>query len=70
MRGLLYLLPLCLVVSIVYEATHEEDTPNAISRVGGPQMSRIFRKGLKLFVMLSGGIVILAALMLTLGRLL
>ena len=56
MRGLLYLLPLCLVVSIVYEATHEE------------QMSRIFRKGLMLFVKLSVGIVLLAVLALALGR--
>lgn len=56
MTGLLYLLPLCLVVSLVYEATHEE------------RMSRIFLKGIKLFAMLSGGIVVLAALMLVLGR--
>jgi len=53
---LIYLLPLCLVVSLVYEGTHEE------------QMSIIFRKGLKFFVMLSVGIVLLAALMLLLGR--
>lgn len=58
MKGFLYLLPLCLVVSIVYEATHEE------------QMSLILRKGLKLFVMLGGGIVALAGVMLVLGRLL
>jgi len=57
-KGFLYLLPLCLVVSIVYEATHEE------------QMSLILRKGLKLFVMLGGGIVALAGVMLVLGRLL
>lgn len=55
MKGLLFLLPLCLVVSLVYEATHEE------------QMSRILRKGCRLFVMLSGGIVLLAALTLVLG---
>jgi len=56
MIDLFYLLPLCLVVSLVYEATHEEE------------MSRIFAKGLRLFVMLSGGIVLLAAVMLFLGR--
>ena len=56
MIGLLYLLPLCLVVSLVYEATHEE------------QMSRIFRKGLTLFVKLAVGIVLLAVLALALGH--
>jgi hypothetical protein len=58
MKDLLYLLPLCLVVSIVYEATHEEEMP------------RILRKGLRLFITMSGGIVLLAAVMLVLGRLL
>jgi hypothetical protein len=58
MSGLLYLLPLCLVVSLVYEATHEEE------------MSRIWRKGLKLFVMLAGSLVALAGVMLALGRVL
>lgn len=56
MKGLLYLLPLCLVVGLVYEATHEE------------RMSVIFVKGLKLFFMLAGGIVLLAAVMMLLGR--
>jgi len=55
-KGLLFLLPLCLVVSLIYEATHEE------------RMSLIFLKGLKFFVMLSGGIIILAAVMMLLGR--
>jgi hypothetical protein len=45
-------------VSIVYEATHEEE------------MSLIWRKGLKLFVMLSASLVALAGLMLVLGRVL
>ena len=58
MSGLLYLLPLCLAVSIVYEATHEEE------------MSLIWRKGLKLFVMLSASLVALAGLMLVLGSVL
>lgn len=57
-KDLLYLLPLCLVVSLVYEATHEEE------------MRRIFRKGLFLFVKLAGGVILLAALMLVLGRVL
>lgn len=56
MSGLFYLLPLCLVVSIVYEATHEEE------------MSRIWRKGARLFVMLAASLVALAGLMLALGR--
>ena len=56
MKGLLYLLPLCLTVSLVYEATHEEG------------MRAIFRKGLKLFVMLAGGIIVLAAVTMILGR--
>jgi hypothetical protein len=57
-KGLLFLLPLCLAVSLVYEATHEE------------QMSLIVRKGLKMFAMLSGGIILLAAVSLLLGRVL
>lgn len=56
MKGLLYLLPLCLTVSLIYEATHEED------------MRIIFAKGLKLFVMLSGGIILLAAAVMIIGR--
>jgi hypothetical protein len=55
-KGLLYLLPLCLAVSLVYEATHEE------------RMPIIVRKGLRLFVMLSGGIIVLAAIAMILGR--
>jgi hypothetical protein len=54
--GLAYLLPLCLAVSLVYEATHGED------------MAAIFSKGLKLFVMLSGGIIGLAVLMFLFGK--
>ena len=50
MTDLLFLLPLCLAVSLVYEATHETE------------MSRIFKRGLRMFVML------LAALMLLLGK--
>ena len=56
MKGLLFLLPLCMVVSLVYEATHEEE------------IRAIFLKGLKLFVMLSGGIIVLAAVAMILGR--
>ena len=56
MKGLLTLLPLCLVVSLVYEATHEED------------MRAIVRKGVRLFVMLTGGIIVLAAVAMILGR--
>jgi O-antigen ligase len=56
MKGLLFLLPLLLVVALVYEATHEE------------KMSLIFRKGLKLFVMLAGGIILLAAVVMIIGR--
>ena len=58
MIDLVYLLPLCLVVGLVYEGTHEDD------------MHVIVRKGLKFFVMLSAGTVLLAAIMLVLGRLL
>ncbi len=56
MKGLLFLLPLCLVVGLVYEATHEE------------RMRAIFRKGLKLFAMLTAGIIVLAAITMILGR--
>ncbi len=56
MKGLLFLLPLCLVVALVYEATHEEG------------LRPIFLKGLKLFAMLAGGILVLAAVTMILGR--
>ncbi len=56
MTDLLFLLPICLAVSLVYEATHETE------------MSRIFKRGLRMFVVLSTGIILLAALMLLLGR--
>lgn len=56
MIDLLFLLPLCFVVSLVYEATHSE------------QMSRIFRRGLRLWIMLTGGIVLLAAVLYLLDR--
>ncbi len=56
MKGLLFLLPLCFVVSLVYEATHSED------------MRVIFIKGLKLFAWLAGGIIALAAVTMILGR--
>ncbi len=56
MRGLVFLLPLCLAVSLVYEATHSED------------MRVIFVKGLKLFAWLAGGIILLAAITMILGR--
>jgi len=58
MIGLAYLLPLCFVVSFVYEATHSED------------MTVILRKGLRLFVTMSVGLVLLAAVMLLLGHML
>ena len=58
MIGLAYLLPLCLVVSLVYEATHSED------------VKVILRKGLRLFVTMSVGLVLLAAVMLLLGHML
>ena len=56
MKGLLSLLPLCLAVSLVYEATHAEE------------MRVIFAKGLKLFAWLAGGIIVLAAVTMILGR--
>lgn len=56
MTGLAYLLPLVFVVSLVYEATHAEDMPV------------ILRKGLRLFLTMSVGLVLLAAVMLLLGR--
>ncbi|HUW58099.1 MAG TPA: hypothetical protein VMZ92_15785 [Planctomycetota bacterium] len=58
MIDLVYLLPLCLVVGLVYEGTHEDD------------MKVIVRKGLKFTVLLAAGTVLLAAVMLVLGRLL
>ena len=56
MKGLLTLLPLCLVVALVYEATHGED------------LRAIFLKGLKLFATLTGGIILLAAVTMIVGR--
>ena len=56
MIDLLFLLPLCFVVSLVYEATHEEE------------ISRIFRKGFRLWIMLTGGILLLAAALWILDR--
>ena len=56
MMDLVYLIPLCIVVSFVYEATHEEEMP------------RILRKGLRLSVMLTGGIVLFAVALYFLDR--
>ena len=56
MIDLLFLLPLCLAVSLVYEATHEEE------------MSRIFKRGLRMFAVRTTGIILLAGLMLLLGK--
>jgi len=58
MIDLLYLIPLCVVVSIVYEATHEE------------AMKRIFLRGMRLSGMLVGGIILLGVALLVLDRLL
>ena len=52
MIDLLTLIPLCIVVSLVYEATHEE------------AMKRIFLRGMRLSAMLIGGIVLLGAALL------
>ena len=52
MIDLLYLIPLCIVGSLVYEATHEEE------------MKRIFLRGVRLSAMLTGGILLLAAALL------
>jgi hypothetical protein len=56
MTDLFYLVPLCIVVSLVYEATHTES------------MSVVFRRGARLSVMLVGGIVGLAALLMVLEQ--
>jgi len=49
MIDLVFLIPLCVVVSFVYEATHEEE------------MSRIVRKGVRMSVLMTGGIILFAA---------
>jgi len=56
MIDLVFLIPLCVVVSFVYEATHTED------------MSLILRKGLRLSITLTGGIILFAAALYLLDR--
>ena len=56
MIDLLYLIPLCIVVSLVYEATHEES------------MRRILLRGARLSGMLVGGILLLGAALLVLDH--
>ena len=56
MIDFLTLIPLCIVVSLVYEATHEEE------------MKRIFLRGMRLSAMLVGGIILLGAALLVLDH--